>query len=66
MGPPQALMVKSSDDGRLVGIMSERDFVKVLATGTADSSSVKVIDSPNQLSIHARSCKPDMARAGRI
>ena len=50
MGPPQALMVKSSDDGRLVGIMSERDFVKVLATGTADSSSVKVSDSPNQSS----------------
>merc|ERR1719174_2135390 len=41
-----ALLVKSSDDGRLVGIMSERDFVKALATETVGASLVRDLMTP--------------------
>ena len=41
-----ALMVKSVADGNLVGIMSERDFVKALATDTTHTSTVRDLMTP--------------------
>ena len=41
-----ALMVKSKADGSLVGILSERDFVKALATDTTKTSQVKDLMTP--------------------
>ena len=39
-------MVKSDADGSLVGILSERDFVKALATDTTKTSLVKDLMTP--------------------
>jgi len=41
-----ALMVKSANDGSMVGIMSERDFVKALANNTTKSSVVGDLMTP--------------------
>ena len=41
-----ALLVKSEVDGSLVGIMSERDFVKALATDTTHTSTVGDLMTP--------------------
>jgi len=41
-----ALMVKSASDGTVVGIMSERDFVKALATDTTRTSTVADLMTP--------------------
>ena len=41
-----ALMVKSSSDGSVVGIMSERDFVKALAHDTTHTSTVADLMTP--------------------
>jgi len=41
-----ALLVKSSTDGSLVGIISERDFVKMLATDTTETCKVADLMTP--------------------
>lgn len=41
-----ALLVKSGKDGSLVGILSERDFVKALATDTTKTSVVGDLMTP--------------------